>query len=110
MSIVTGNPARGPGNWREHLEKLGRRVETISKYVNTEWDKGNRLAAVRFKVRFGTHGDILVVVTTENEGAKEVAFVSAPDFEDAVSTLGGLLTNGKLRYKPDEYANSDSNK
>lgn len=99
-----GDHARGEGTWKQHLEKLGRRVEAVHKYIEKEWDDGRRIKVVRFKIRYATDGDVLVVLTADKDGAGEVAFMSAPDFEDAVSTLGGHLLNGKLRWKPDEYA------
>ena len=101
--MSNGNPARGESGWSDHVQKLGKRVVAVSKYIEKNYDEGLRVKALRFQVRYATDGDVLVVITVDRDGAHEVAFASGSDFEDALSTLGGMMLNGKLRFREDEY-------
>lgn len=84
------------------LMKLGARLEQLDRWVAETPDDAHYITEVRFKVRYGTVGDVLAMVKATGPAGKEIAFHSDDTITEALSGLVSRLANGSLKWREDK--------
>ena len=92
-----------------YRERLGECVMLLDEYVQGARGQGEYLTEIRFMVRYGDEGDILVVIKRESEGEKEIAFHSADTMAEAMSGALSRIGNGSLKWREDKPYEAGSN-
>ena len=64
-------------------------------------DSGRYLISLKVKERWANIGDVLVVIVTDGELGREVAFGQGEEFIDAMVSISNRWANGQLKFKED---------
>lgn len=64
--------------------------------------EGRYLIAVKVKERWNTIGDVLVILTTDGELGRQVAFGQGDEFIAAIVATSNRWANGQLKFKEDK--------
>ncbi len=82
--------------------RLGESVMYLALAVEDPPGGERWLKEIRFKVRYGVEGDVLVIVKAEGGSGNEIAFHSGDRLDDACQGLASRLRNGSLKWREDK--------
>ncbi len=84
------------------LEKMGKRLEQLDRWVDDPPDSETFIVEVRFKVG-GKYGEgVLAIIKVDGGQGKQIAFHGADSLGEALVGLVSRLENGSLKWKEDK--------
>jgi len=85
-----------------HVSRVGESVMYLALCVEDPPGGERWLKEIRFKVRYGAEGDVLVVVKAEGGEGNQVSFHSGDRLDDVVVGLANRLRNDSLKWREDK--------
>lgn len=85
-----------------YIGRLGESIMYLDQQINDPHDDVTFISHINFKVRYGSEGDILVVVRALSGKEKIVTFHSGDRLDDVVLGLASRFRNGSLKWKEDK--------
>ncbi len=84
-----------------YLKRLGASLERLDVWVSEAPDDEHFVTGFKVVVRYGTIGDVLIVVQADSADGGVVAFHTADLVSEAIKGVMNRLDNGTLKWKED---------
>ncbi len=85
-----------------HVGRVGESAMYLAQCVEDPPGGERWLKEIRFKVRYGEEGDVLVVLKAEGSEGNQVAFHSGDRVDDVIIGVAARLRNGSLKWREDK--------
>lgn len=81
--------------------RYGEALLTLQDHIEDPRESHDYITEVRLRVRYGSEGDILVILKAEGARGKTIAFHSGDTVPECVQQVANRLKNGSLKWKED---------